>query len=207
MKKACSRPNPSSCKNLPRNNIRCLVTVAGRKLNVEDIILAEELFTEILEECSQFVTRGGEPFPSVGEFVRAQVLWCTVATEEKCDSRITALYSGLVQVQQRAAEKWKDVGQPAKPLLLCTINTLLKLESGISGAHSMDEVGLGAFGQYKTLPGLDCTFPGFVRKLKAILGIILNKYTLANTLWGIAACLCGSVCPSDSISHAAVMKV
>ncbi|CAG09386.1 unnamed protein product [Tetraodon nigroviridis] len=113
----------------------CAVTVAGRKLNVEDIVPAEELFTEIMEESSQFVTGGGEPFPSVGEFVRAQV-------------------------QQRVEEKWKDIDEPAKSLLLCTISTLLKLESGINGAHSMDEVGLGAFGQYKSLPGLDCTFPG-----------------------------------------------
>lgn len=61
------------CKNL-LCNISCLVTVAGRKLNIEDIILAQELFTEIMKESCQFVTQGGEPFPSVGEFVRAQVL-------------------------------------------------------------------------------------------------------------------------------------
>lgn len=67
-----------------------------------------------------------------------------------------------MQVQQRAAEKWKDIDESAKSLLMCTISTLLKLECGINGAHSMDDVGLGAFGQYKTLPGLDCTFPGFV---------------------------------------------
>lgn len=62
----------------------------------------------------------------------------------------------------RAAEKWKDIDESSKSLLLCTINMLLKLESGINGAHSMDEVGLGGYGQYKTLPGVDCTFPGFV---------------------------------------------
>lgn len=79
-------------------------------------------------------------------------------------------------MQQRVEEKWKDIDEPAKSLLLCTISTLLKLESGINGAHSMDEVGLGAFGQYKSLPGLDCTFPGFVRKQTDILGILLNKH-------------------------------
>lgn len=73
-----------------------------------------------------------------------------------------------MQVQQRAAEEWKDIDESAKSLLLCTISTLLKLESGINGAHSMDEVGLGAYGQYKTLPGLDCTFPGFVLKLNTV---------------------------------------
>lgn len=74
------------------------------------------------------------------------------------------LYSELVQVEQRAAEEWKDIDKSAKSLLLCMISTLFKLECGINGAHSMDEVGLGAYGQYKSLPGLDCTFPGFVQK-------------------------------------------
>lgn len=72
--------------------------------------------------------------------------------------------SELVQVEQRAAEEWKDIDESAKSLLLCMISTLFKLECGINGAHSMDEVGLGAYGQYKSLPGLDCTFPGFVQK-------------------------------------------
>ncbi|XP_014166421.1 peroxisomal N(1)-acetyl-spermine/spermidine oxidase-like, partial [Geospiza fortis] len=36
----------------------------------------------------------------------------------------------------------------------------LKLECCISGTHSMDLVGLEPFGEYVSLPGLDCTFPG-----------------------------------------------
>ncbi|XP_003964196.2 peroxisomal N(1)-acetyl-spermine/spermidine oxidase [Takifugu rubripes] len=110
-------------------------TSSGRKLNVEDIIPAEEMFSELLKESSEFVNGGGEPFASVGEFIRTRV-------------------------QQRAAEEWKDIDKSTKSLLLCMISTLFKLECGITGAHSMDEVGLGAYGQYKTLPGLDCTFPG-----------------------------------------------
>lgn len=154
-----------------KKNLLCLVIVAGRKLNIEDIILAEELFTEIMKESSNFITQGGEPFPSVGEFVRAQVLCCTLLhmQQNKMQFIDHGLCSGLVQVQQRAAEKWKDIDEPAKSLLLCTISTLLKLESGYNGAHSMDEVALGAYGQYKTLPGVDCTFPGFVLQLNAIL--------------------------------------
>lgn len=61
------------CKHL-LGSIGCILTFTGRKLNVEDVILAEELFTEIMKESSQFVTQGGEPFPSVGDFVRAQVI-------------------------------------------------------------------------------------------------------------------------------------
>lgn len=56
----------------------CLATVAGRKLNVEDIIPAEEMFSELLKESSKFVDGGGEPFASVGEFIRTQVLCCTL---------------------------------------------------------------------------------------------------------------------------------
>lgn len=123
-----------------------------------------------MKESSQFVSQGGEPFPSVGEFVRAQVLCRTLLHMQQKKMCFTdgGLYSG-VQVQQRAAERWKDMEESAKSLLFCTISTFFKLECGINGAHSMDEVGLGAYGQYKTLPGLDCTFPGFVLKLNAIL--------------------------------------
>ena len=67
----------------------------------------------------------------------------------------------LAQVQQRAAEKWKDVDAATRSLRLCLISTMLKVECCVNGTHSMDEVGLGGFGLYETLPGLDCTFPRF----------------------------------------------
>lgn len=70
-----------------------------------------------------------------------------------------------LQVQQRAAEKWKDIDATAKSLRLCVISNMLKVECCVNGSHSMDDVGLGAFGQCKTLPGLDCTFPGFVLQI------------------------------------------
>ncbi|KAI4874199.1 hypothetical protein NFI96_030402, partial [Prochilodus magdalenae] len=45
-------------------------------------------------------------------------------------------------------------GYPAHTETQCTSAVLVE--------HTLwDEVGLGAFGMYKTLPGLDCTFPGF----------------------------------------------
>lgn len=65
-------------------------------------------------------------------------------------------------MKERAAEKWKDINPATRSLLLCVISNMLKGECCINGAHSMDEVGLGVFGLYKSLPGLDCTFPGFV---------------------------------------------
>lgn len=77
-------------------------------------------------------------------------------------TRINSLFCCWVQVPQRAAEKWKDTDAKARSLQLCVISSMLKVECCVNGTHSMDEVGLGAYGLYKTLPGLDCTFPGFV---------------------------------------------
>ncbi|TNN58329.1 Peroxisomal N(1)-acetyl-spermine/spermidine oxidase [Liparis tanakae] len=108
---------------------------SGRKLNAEDVHHAQEMFAELLVEGSTFATQGGEPLVSVGDFIRSAVL-------------------------QRAAEKWKDIDATTRSLRLCMITSMLKLECCINGSHSMDEVGLGAYGLYKTLPGLDCTFPG-----------------------------------------------
>ncbi|XP_049926879.1 peroxisomal N(1)-acetyl-spermine/spermidine oxidase-like [Epinephelus moara] len=108
---------------------------SGRKLNAEDIYPAQELFMELIDESSEFESQGGEPQACVGDFIRSEA-------------------------RQRAAEKWKDVDAATSSLRLCMISTMLKVECCVNGTHSMDEVGLGAFGLYKTLPGLDCTFPG-----------------------------------------------
>ncbi|XP_029962463.1 peroxisomal N(1)-acetyl-spermine/spermidine oxidase [Salarias fasciatus] len=108
---------------------------SGRRLNIEDVSPAQEMFFELLSEISEYPSTIGEPHDSVGEFIRSEV-------------------------QRRAAEKWKDSDATSRCLHLSVISNLLKVECCVNGAHSMDEVGLGAFGLYKTLPGLDCTFPG-----------------------------------------------
>nr|XP_046258881.1 peroxisomal N(1)-acetyl-spermine/spermidine oxidase-like isoform X2 [Scatophagus argus] len=112
-----------------------IFTSSGRKLKPEDIHPGTEMFAELLNESSEFQLVGGEPRPSVGDFIRSKV-------------------------HQRAAEKWKDVDVSTRSLQMSAIRTMLKVECCVNGTHSMDEVGLGAFGLYKTLPGLDCTFPG-----------------------------------------------
>ncbi|XP_069000868.1 peroxisomal N(1)-acetyl-spermine/spermidine oxidase [Embiotoca jacksoni] len=118
---------------------------SGRKLSAEDIYPAQEMFVELLNEGSEFQGQQGEPWASVGEFIRSEV-------------------------QQRAAEKWKDVDASTRSLRLCAISNMLKVECCVTGTHSMDEVGLGAFGLYKTLPGLDCTFPrGYEGLIKNIM--------------------------------------
>ncbi|KAI3363155.1 hypothetical protein L3Q82_011804 [Scortum barcoo] len=107
---------------------------SGRKLSAEDLDPAREMFAELLYESSDFQSEGGEPWASVGDFIRAEV-------------------------QERAAERWKDVDAATRSLRLCVISNMLKVECSINGCPSMGEVGLGAYGLYKTLPGLDCTFP------------------------------------------------
>ncbi|XP_038592758.1 peroxisomal N(1)-acetyl-spermine/spermidine oxidase-like isoform X2 [Micropterus salmoides] len=108
---------------------------SGRKLTVEDIQPAIEMFAELLNESSEFQSQGGEPWPCLGDFIRSEV-------------------------QKRAADKWKDIDATSRSLQLCVISNMMKVECCVNGSHSMDEMGLGAFGLYKTLPGLDCTFPG-----------------------------------------------
>ncbi|XP_022060964.1 peroxisomal N(1)-acetyl-spermine/spermidine oxidase-like [Acanthochromis polyacanthus] len=108
---------------------------SGGKLNAEDIYPAQQMFLELLNESSEFQGQKGEPWSCVGDFIRSEV-------------------------QQRAEEQWKDIDANSRSLRLCVISNMLKVECCVNGAHSMDEVSLGAFGLYKTLPGNDCTFPG-----------------------------------------------
>ncbi|KAI7805915.1 peroxisomal N(1)-acetyl-spermine/spermidine oxidase [Triplophysa rosa] len=109
-------------------------TSSGRKLGPEVMGPALEFFMKILERSQQFYDSGGEPMPSVGKFVKSEA-------------------------KRLAPEEWKE-DQANINIRMAMINTLLKLECCVSGTHTLDEVGLGAFGMYKTLPGLDCTFPG-----------------------------------------------
>lgn len=46
---------------------------AGRKLSVKDIYPALEMFTVLLNESSQFQNQMGEPYTSVGDFIRSEV--------------------------------------------------------------------------------------------------------------------------------------
>lgn len=46
---------------------------AGRKLNIEDVAPAVEMFAELLEQSSEFQSQGGEPYASMGDFIRSEV--------------------------------------------------------------------------------------------------------------------------------------
>lgn len=60
------------------------------------------------------------------------------------------------------AERWKDTDATTRSLRMSAIGNLLKAECCVNATHSVDELGLASYGLYKTPPGLDCTFPGFV---------------------------------------------
>lgn len=42
-------------------------------MNLEDIYPATEMFSELMQECSEFYWQGGEPYASVGDYIQAQV--------------------------------------------------------------------------------------------------------------------------------------
>ncbi|XP_020777112.1 peroxisomal N(1)-acetyl-spermine/spermidine oxidase [Boleophthalmus pectinirostris] len=115
-------------------------TSSGRKLDVECILPLQMACLEILDESSLFEGKE-EPFPSVGEFIHS-----------------------------KATEKWGDADTVTRSLVFSVVSNMLKVECCVNGTHSLDEIGLGAFGLYKTLPGLDCTFPkGYEGLIKNLL--------------------------------------
>ncbi|XP_062375431.1 peroxisomal N(1)-acetyl-spermine/spermidine oxidase-like isoform X2 [Sardina pilchardus] len=106
---------------------------SGGAVSPESLVPAVELFSRVLEQTQGF-TQGGEPVPSLGAYLRAEL-------------------------PRLAEEEWRGEAAGTRDLRMALATTLVKVECCVSGTHSMDEVGLGAFGLYKTLPGLDCTFP------------------------------------------------
>ncbi|XP_064418648.1 peroxisomal N(1)-acetyl-spermine/spermidine oxidase isoform X2 [Latimeria chalumnae] len=106
---------------------------SGEKLSRQVVEPMEQLYLTVVEKSREFFLAGTEPVPSVGEFMRREIA--------------------------ESAKKWR-VDTNTEQLRLALLNMMLKLECCISGTHSMNLVGLGAYGQYDMLPGLDCTFPG-----------------------------------------------
>ncbi|CAN9499850.1 unnamed protein product [Ophioblennius macclurei] len=137
---------------------------SGRQLKIEDVYPAQEMFFELLNEIPEIPSKTGGAQDSVGNFVRSEV-------------------------RQRAAEKWKDSDAKTRRLRLSVISNLLKVECCVNGAHSMDEVDLAAYVLYKTLPGLDCTFPrgyeGLVKNLMSELpsGIVTYNQPVRCIHW------------------------
>ncbi|XP_029465460.1 peroxisomal N(1)-acetyl-spermine/spermidine oxidase [Rhinatrema bivittatum] len=104
----------------------------GKIVDPELVESINNLYTTILDQTREFLHTNHDPVASVGAYIKKEIA--------------------------RHAQEWTD-DEPSKKLKLALLNTLLKLECCISGTHSMDLVGLGPFGEYKMLPGLDCMFP------------------------------------------------
>ena len=107
---------------------------SGRALSPEAVSEAHDLFHTLLASARAFQGVKEVPVPSVGQYLRAEIA-----------RRVPTLGGGE---------------EDARRLRLAVLATYLKLECCISGTHSMDLVALEPFGEYVTLPGLDCTFPG-----------------------------------------------
>lgn len=106
---------------------------SGKVLSPELVSSTRSLFSELLGTAQALAGVSELPANSVGQYLRAEIT--------------------------RLASAW-DEDKDDKQLRLAILSACLKLECCISGTHSMDMVALGSFGEYTSLPGLDCTFPG-----------------------------------------------
>ncbi|KAM7016182.1 peroxisomal N(1)-acetyl-spermine/spermidine oxidase isoform 1-T1 [Passerculus sandwichensis] len=107
---------------------------SGKVLNAQAVREARDLFYALLASTRAFQGSKEPPWPSVGQYVRAEIA--------------------------RTVPTMAGGQEDARRLQLAVLAACLKLECCISGTHSMDLVGLEPFGEYVSLPGLDCTFPG-----------------------------------------------
>ncbi|XP_029376196.1 peroxisomal N(1)-acetyl-spermine/spermidine oxidase isoform X3 [Echeneis naucrates] len=81
---------------------------SGRRLKAETLRPAVEVFFELMQESSEFHSKGGEPCASVGDFIRSKL-------------------------QQRVAEIWKDVDANTRTLQMGAISSMLKVECSVNG--------------------------------------------------------------------------
>ncbi|XP_032922032.1 peroxisomal N(1)-acetyl-spermine/spermidine oxidase [Catharus ustulatus] len=107
---------------------------SGKVLNPKAVREARDLFYALLASTRAFQGSKEPPWPSVGQYVRAEIA--------------------------RTVPTMAGGQEDARRLQLAVLAACLKLECCISGTHSMDLVALEPFGEYVSLPGLDCTFPG-----------------------------------------------
>ncbi|NXT27843.1 PAOX oxidase, partial [Syrrhaptes paradoxus] len=107
---------------------------SGRVLSLQAVAEAHDLFDTLLASTRAFREAEELPAPSVGQYLQAEIA-----------RRLPTLGGGR---------------EDARRLQLAILAACFKLECCISGTHSMDLVALEPFGEYVSLPGLDCTFPG-----------------------------------------------
>ncbi|KAM9365199.1 peroxisomal N(1)-acetyl-spermine/spermidine oxidase-like [Pholidichthys leucotaenia] len=128
---------------------------SGERLSLECVSPAVELFHELLDNDLESENLMNSSCASVGHFIRSEA-------------------------QTLAAERWKDKDENTRKLLLSAISTMMKAECCSSATYSMDDIDLRGFYAYKSLPGVDCTFPrgfdGLIEKLMSEFPSDLVKY-------------------------------
>lgn len=65
---------------------------SGQKLNAEDVFAAQEMFAELLTECSEFQGQKGEPCASVGDFIRKEVCFFELLENYTGNISATSVY-------------------------------------------------------------------------------------------------------------------
>ncbi|XP_044153797.1 peroxisomal N(1)-acetyl-spermine/spermidine oxidase-like isoform X2 [Bufo gargarizans] len=135
------------------SSLPVIYSSAGRKIDPEVMANIIELHNTWVTQVRNFTNGDCDPEASVGQFIREKIV--------------------------HSSQEW-DKEQTKKNMAF--LGALLKLESCVTSAHSMDQVALCPFGEYTMFPGLDCTFPkGFeslVNHMKAPLPsgtVLLNK--------------------------------
>lgn len=109
---------------------------SGGSVSPELVAEMARLFYSLIDQTREFLHAAQTPAPSVGEYLKKEI-------------------------RQHMAG-WTEE-EETKRLKLAILNNLFNVECCVSGTHSMDLVALAPFGEYTVLPGLDCTFPGYVR--------------------------------------------
>ncbi|KAM9070675.1 peroxisomal N(1)-acetyl-spermine/spermidine oxidase isoform X1 [Sarcophilus harrisii] len=104
---------------------------SGKSVNLKLVEDMSNLFYTLLDQTREFLHVAETPVPSVGEYLKKEI--------------------------SRHMFDWTE-DEATKQLKLSVLKTFFNLECCVSGSHSMDLVALGSFGEYATLPGLDCTF-------------------------------------------------
>ncbi|KAK1333417.1 hypothetical protein QTO34_005800 [Cnephaeus nilssonii] len=108
---------------------------SGESVSLELVVEMGHLYYSLIDQSREFLHAAEAPVPSVGEYLRKEI-------------------------SQHLAGWTED--EETKKLKLAILKNFLNIECCVSGTHSMDLVALAPFGEYTVLPGLDCTFPGYV---------------------------------------------
>lgn len=108
---------------------------SGESVSLGLVVEMGHLYYRLIDQSREFLHAAEAPVPSVGEFLKKEI-------------------------RQHLASWTED--EETKKLKLAILKNFLNIECCVSGTHSMDLVALAPFGEYTVLPGLDCTFPGYV---------------------------------------------